>query len=254
MEQEMQLFTSQEFGAVRVVTMQDGTPWFAGKDVAPILGYRNASKALADHVAKEDKKLDNNSLLWLGQRGGWLINESGLYSLVLSSRLPAAKAFKRWITTEVLPAIRRTGMYATNQLLDDPDLALEAFAALKAERQKRLAAEEQLATCLPKVQYADAVCASRSSILVGDLAKLLKQNGVDIGQNRLFAYLRENGYLMRQGARRNMPTQKSMELGLFETRQTVIVSPGGSVRLSRTPKVTGKGQLYFIRHFQQRMS
>ena len=254
MEQEMQLFTSQEFGAVRVVTMQDGTPWFAGKDVAHILGYRNASKALADHVAKEDKKLDNNSLLWLGQRGGWLINESGLYSLVLSSRLPAAKAFKRWITTEVLPAIRRTGMYATNQLLDDPDLALEAFAALQAERQKRLAAEEQLALCLPKAQYADAVCASNSSILVGDLAKLLKQNGVNIGQNRLFAYLRENGYLMRQGASRNMPTQKSMELGLFETKQTVIVSPGGSVRLSRTPKVTGKGQLYFMQHFQQLMS
>lgn len=253
MENELRLFMNEEFGTVRTLE-ENGTVLFCGTDVAKMLGYTNVSDALNRHcrcIVKRDIPHPQTGRKLLAVN---FISEGDVYRLAARSELPEAARFEAWIFDEVLPAIRRTGMYATNQLLDDPDLALEAFAALKAERQKRLAAEEQLATCLPKVQYADAVCASRSSILVGDLAKLLKQNGVDIGQNRLFAYLRENGYLMRQGARRNMPTQKSMELGLFETRQTVIVSPGGSVRLSRTPKVTGKGQLYFIRHFQQRMS
>lgn len=253
MENELRLFMNEEFGTVRTLE-ENGTVLFCGSDVARALGYTKPQNAIATHcryALKRGIPHPQNPDKEIQMR---FIPEGDVYRLIVRSELPGAAQFEAWIFDEVLPAIRRTGMYATNRLLDDPDLALEAFAALKAERQKRLAAEEQLATCLPKVQYADAVCASRSSILVGDLAKLLKQNGVDIGQNRLFAYLRENGYLMRQGARRNMPTQKSMELGLFETRQTVIVSPGGSVRLSRTPKVTGKGQLYFIRHFQQLMS
>ena len=153
----------------------------------------------------------------------------------------------------MLPSIRKTGLYATDKLLDNPDLALEAFSALKAEREKRLAAEAQLAENLPKVQYADAVTASKSTILVGDLAKILKQNGVDIGQNRLFDYLRRNGYLISSGRRRNMPTQYSMDLELFEISQNAAISPRG-VRLTRTPKVTGKGQQYFVKHFQKMIS
>lgn len=211
-----------------------------------MLGYKNPSKAIKDHVDTEDK-LNNETLLSLGQRGGWIINESGLYSLILSSKIPTAKAFKRWVTHEVLPTIRRTGGYIATKKDDTPE-EIMARAVLIAQdtinRQK-----QQIADMQPKALFADAVAASHTSILVGELAKLLKQNGVEIGQNRLFKWLRENGYLMKAGSSYNMPTQRSMEQELFEVKETSITHSDGHITVQKTPKVTGKGQQYFINRF-----
>lgn len=210
-----------------------------------ILGYANASKAIADHVDNEEK-LYNESLSSLGQRGGWLINESGLYSLILSSKLPNAKRFKHWVTSEILPSIRKHGMYATDELINNPDVFIQVLQELKAERERKAALEAQAEVNRPKIIFADAVAASHNSILIGDLAKLIKQNGVDIGQKRLFEWLRNNGYLMKSCASYNLPTQKSMELKLFEIKERTINNPDGSIRTTKTTKVTGKGQQYFI--------
>lgn len=206
-----------------------------------------SSKALADHVDPEDK-LNNESLSSLGQRGGWLINESGLYSLILSSKLPAAKKFKRWVTSEVLPSIRRNGGYINGQesLSDDELMA----RALEVAHRKITEKDRQIEEMTPKATFADAVSASRTSILVGELAKLLKQNGVNTGQNRLFQRLRDEKYLIsRQGNDYNMPTQRSMELGLFEIKETAITHSDGHITVNKTVKVTGKGQQYFINRF-----
>ncbi len=248
----LQIFSNPEFGKVRIVDM-NGEPWLVGKDVAEALGYQNPSKALADHVHNEDK-LNNESLLSLGQRGGWLINESGLYSLVLSSKLPGARRFRRWVTNEVLPSIRQHGAYMTSDTIDkmiaSPDFGIQLLTALREEQRKRKVLEDQAEKNHPKVLFAEAVTASKSSVLVGELAKLLRQNGVAIGQNRLFAWLRENGYLIsRRGSDYNMPTQKSMELGLFEIKERTMTDPDGFMRITKTPKCTGKGQLYFINRF-----
>ncbi|MDY4561371.1 MAG: phage antirepressor KilAC domain-containing protein [Peptostreptococcus porci] len=245
---ELQTFNSLEFGQIRMI-LRDNEPWFVGKDIATALGYSNHSKALIDHVEDEDK-LNNNSLSSLGQRGGWLVNESGLYSLILSSKLESAKKFKRWITSDILPSIRKNGMYATDELLDNPDLLIQVATQLKEEREKRKQQEEINRINQPKVLFAESVETSNQSILVGDLAKLIKQNGIDIGQNRLFEWLRENDYLIsRKGESYNMPTQKSMNARLFEIKESSIVNPDGSVRVTRTTKVTGKGQIYFINKF-----
>lgn len=244
----LQIFNNPEFGAIR--TMETGgEPWFVGKDVANVLGYQNSSKAISDHVDEEDK-LNNESLSSLGQRGGWLINESGLYSLILSSKLPNAKKFKRWVTSEVLPSLRKHGLYAADELLNNPDLMIQAMEALKAERAKNKVLAEKTRQDAPKVLFADSVTASHTSILVSDLAKLLRQNSVEIGGNRLFDWMRQNGYLVkRKGSDYNMPTQKSMEMGLFEVKETAITHSDGHTSVSRTPKVTGKGQVYFINKF-----
>ena len=246
---ELQKFNNSEFGEIRVLEI-DNEPWFVGKDVAKLLGNSNTSKAISDHIDDEDK-LNNESLASLGQRGGWLINESGLYSLILSSKLPNAKKFKKWVTGEVLPTIRKHGMYATEELLSNPDLLISVAQELKIEREKRKILEAERETNKPKVLFADSVQSSKKSILVGDMAKLIKQNGVDIGQNRLFAWLRKEGYLIsRRGESFNTPTQKSMELGILEIKESTHVNPDGSVRLTKTPKVTGKGQIYFINKFR----
>lgn len=239
--------------SVRVLTDQDDAPWFVGKDVCDVLGYLNASKALADHVDDEDK-LNNESLSSLGQRGGWLINESGLYSLVLSSKLPGAKKFKRWVISEVLPSIRKHGAYMTagtiEKVLLNPDTIIKLATDLKEEQQKRKLLEAKVEEDKPKVLFAEAVSTAKTSILVGELAKLLKQNGVDIGQNRLFRWMRQNGYLVRrQGNDFNMPTQKSMDMGLFEIKETAVTHADGHVHVSKTPKVTGRGQQYFVNKF-----
>lgn len=239
---DLQLFNNPEFGAVRAVEV-DGEPWFVGKDVAQALGYSNPRKALADHVDAEDKgvtKCDTPG----GEQDITTINESGLYSLVLSSKLPGAKKFKRWVTSEVLPTIRKTGGY---QLPKDFPSALRALADAT---EKLLAVETENEANRPKVLFADAVSTAKTSILVGELAKLLKQNGVDIGQNRLFGWLRENGFLIRRnGTDFNMPTQKSMDLGLFEIKETVVSHADGHTSVNKTPKVTGKGQQYFVQRF-----
>lgn len=235
----LQIFNNPEFGNVRVVEM-DGEPWLVGKDVAAALGYSAERNAIATHVDDEDKLVHQISAA--GQmRNVTLINESGLYSLVLSSKLPGAKKFRRWVTSEVLPSIRKTGSYAIPK--DYPS----ALRALADAEEKRIALEAQAEADRPKVLFADSVSASKSSILVGEMAKLLKQNGVETGQNRFFAYLRENGYLIcRQGSDYNMPTQRSMEMGLFEIKETSVTHADGHVTVTKTPKVTGKGQIYFV--------
>ena len=253
---ELQIFNNPEFGEIRIIE-RDGEPWFVGKDVAEILGYANPSKALSDHVDAEDK-LNNESLsslnLNLGQRGGWIINESGLYSLVLSSKLPNAKKFKHWITHEVIPIIRKHGAYMTPDVIErtltDPDYIIQLATTLKEERQKRRVLEAKAEENRPKVLFADSVAASNTSILVGELAKLLRQNGVDIGGTRLFRWMRENGYLIRRsGSDYNMPTQRSMEMGLFTIKETAITHADGTLTVSKTVKVTPKAQIYFVNKF-----
>lgn len=244
---ELKIFKNEAFGEIRTAEI-GGEPWFVGKDVTEILGYANPSKALSDHVDEEDK-LNNESLSSLGQRGGWLINESGLYSLILSSKLPNAKAFKKWVTSEVLPAIRKHGLYATDELLDNPDLIIQMASKLKEEREARKALEVENDTMKPKALFADAVSASHTSILVGDLAKLLRQNGIDIGANRLFEKLREKGFLMKSGSSKNMPTQSSMDRGLFEIKEGSYINSDGVNVVTKTTKVTGKGQVYFVNLF-----
>lgn len=236
--------------ALRTLTDENGEPWFVAKDVCDVLGYMNASKAINDHVDQEDK-LNNESLSSLGQRGGWLVNESGLYSLVLSSKLPTAKEFKRWVTHEVLPQIRKTGGYIpTSESDSDEDIMARAvLVAQKTIKQKnRQIAEQQtrIVELEPKARFADAVAASDGTCLVGELAKMLRQNGMDIGQNRLFRLLQADGYLGKSGSNRNVPTQRAMDLGLFRIKETTVTHADGHTTVSRTPKVTGKGQRYFI--------
>lgn len=246
---ELQIFNNPEFGKVRTIE-KDGEPWFVGKDVAEALGYTDPNKAIVMHVDEEDK-LNDKTASSLGQRGGWLINESGLYSLVLSSKLPGAKQFKRWITSEVIPSIRKHGAYMTPETLEkvllSPDTLMQLAQNLKDEQEKRRALEHKVEKDKPKVLFADAVSVSGSAILIGDLAKILRQNGVEMGPNRLFQWLRENGYLIKQkGSSYNMPTQKSMELGLFKIKETCVTHSDGHTTLNRTPKVTGKGQVYLV--------
>lgn len=245
---ELQVFKNQEFGSVRTLVI-NSEPWFVGKDVAEALGYKNTKDALAKHVDSEDKEIlksQNATLENIPNRGVTVVNESGLYSLVLSSKLPSAKKFKRWVTSEVLPALRKTGQYQVKELSGQ-----ELMAKALIEAQSVLAAKDkQIEEMKPKALFADAVATSHTSILVGELAKILKQNGIDMGQKRLFAWLREKGYLIkRQGTDYNMPTQKAMDLGLFEIKEGSYVNGSGVNITTKTPKVTGKGQQYFINKF-----
>jgi anti-repressor protein len=243
---ELQVFENQEFGSVRTVA-HNNEPWFVGKDVAEALGYKRARDAIRDHVDDEDKEAVKHRTLG-GVQNMTIINESGLYCLVLSSKLPTAKKFKRWVTSEVLPALRKTGQYQVKELSGQ-----ELMAKALIEAQSVLAAKDkQIEQMKPKALFADAVATSHTSILVGELAKILKQNGIDMGQKRLFAWLREKGYLIkRQGTDYNMPTQKAMELGLFEIKEGSYVNGSGVNITTKTPKITGKGQQYFINKFLQ---
>lgn len=241
----IQVFKNPEFGSIRTVEV-DGKSYFVGKDVAQILGYKDTSDALKKHVDEEDKL--TRRFADSGQnREMYIVNESGLYSLILSSKLESAKRFKRWVTSEVLPSIRRSGGYIAGQeQMSDSELMAKALLIAQKQINERNAQIERMK---PKEIFADAVTASHTSILIGELAKLLKQNGVETGQRRLFTWMRDNGYLIKGGSSRNMPTQKGMELGLFEIKETTINNPDGSIRISRTTKVTGKGQQYFINKF-----
>lgn len=249
-ENAIKIFENEEFGQIRIIE-KDGEPWLVGKDVAEILGYTNTPKAIRDHIDDEDK-LTERIVLSGQNREAILINESGLYSLVLSSKLPTAKKFKRWVTNEVLPSIRKHGAYMTPETLQaailNPDTMIQLCQALKEEQEKRKALEVKVEEDKPKVQFAEAVDSSPSSILVGTLAKLITQNGVKIGQNKLYEWMRQNGYLISQGSRHNEPTQKAMELGLFEVREQVYDRNGVNF-VSKTTMVTGKGQQYFINKF-----
>lgn len=245
MNEIIEVFNNAEFGSIRTAKINNDI-YFVGKDVADALGYVDTNKAVSMHVDDEDKKLNDKTSPSFGQRGATLINESGLYSLVLSSKLESAKRFKRWITADVLPALRRTGSYSLNIPQTLPE-ALRAYADEVEQHNKTRALVEAQR---PKVIFADAVSSSDTDILIGDLAKLLNQNGHNIGQNRLFERLRNEGFLIsRKGNSYNMPTQRAMELGLFRIKETAITHSDGRVSLNKTPKVTGKGQQYFINRF-----
>ena len=249
---DIRVFKNPEFGSIRVVEL-DGDPWFVGKDVANNLGYQNSSKAIIDHVDKGDK-LNNKSLSSLGQRGGWLINESGLYSLILSSKLPEAKKFKRWVTSEVLPSIRKHGAYMTGETLEQaltsPDFLIKLATKLKDEQEKNKVLTADNERMKPKEIFTDAVTASDTSILVGDLAKLLRQNGIDIDRKRLFEWLRAHGYLIKYGNSRNVPTQYAMDLGLMKLEEKIVRNDNEKYIIGKlTTKVTSKGQVYFINKF-----
>jgi len=233
---------------VRTVTWED-QPWFVAKDVCEVLEISNVTQAL-NRLDSDERSMFN-----IGRQGETnIINEPGLYSLILGSRKPEAKQFKRWITHEVIPTIRKHGAYITpetmEKTLQDPDYIIGVISALKKEQDQRKALEQRVNEDRPKVVFAEALEVSKDSILVAQLAMILKQNGINIGQNRLFRQLREQGYLCKSGDRYNLPTQKSMNLGILET-QVRMVGGGEDIKRRETPKVTGKGQSYFINKFKK---
>lgn len=233
----------------------DNEPWFVGKDVADILGYSKSRNAIALHV-DEDDALKQGLTDSLGRvQETIIINESGLYSLILSSKLPSAKRFKKFVTSEVLPSLRKHGMYATEETIDkilsNPDFGIRLLNELKEEREKTKQLKSENEQLKPKALFADTVSASDTSILIGQLAKLLKQNGNDIGQNRLFKILRKDGYLGKSGENYNLPTQKSMNLKVMEIKERTVNNSDGSVRITKTPMITGKGQVYFVNKYKE---
>ena len=249
MDSNLQLFAF-EGHEVRTLKIND-EPYFVGKDVANILGYSNTRKALQDHVDLEDKKDGVTIRDSIGRnQKPTVINESGLYSLILSSKMPNAKRFKHWVTSEVLPTIRKHGAYMTDEKAFDVVNNKDGLASLLQQAADQLRQKDiQIEEMKPKAMLADAITASETSILVGEMANILKKNGVNTGQNRFFKWLRENGYLIkRKGTDYNMPTQKSMNLKLFEIKERTIVD-GNSTRIVKTPKITGNGQQYFINLF-----
>lgn len=252
MNNEIQQFDFRG-ASLRTLTDEAGEPWFVAKNACDILGIDT------NHLrgALDDDEITNlrNSEVWNQPgRAPLIISEPGLYKLIMRSRKPEAKEFRRWVTHEVLPSIRRHGAYATDvtidSILNDPDFGIRLLTNLKDERARRREAEKTIEAQKPKVLFADSVAASHSTILVGELAKILKGNGVDTGQNRLFQWMRDNGYLIsRKGTDFNMPTQKAMELGLFFIKETNIQHSDGHITVNKTPKVTGKGQTYFVNKF-----
>lgn len=250
MKLEVTTFRNPEFGEIRAVWI-NGAIWFVGKDSAIVLGYADAFGALKKHVDEEDKlvcQIDS-----AGQkRDVTVINESGMYSLILCSKLPGAKRFKRWVTAEILPSVRTHGAYMTPEVIErtltDPDYIIQLATTLKMEQQKRRALEEKVKADAPAVFFAEAVTGADTNILIRDMAKLLAQNGTDIGGNRLYEVLRRDGYLIKSGSDYNMPTQRAMELGLFFVKETPRIAKEGAV-IDRTTKVTPKGQKYFINRY-----
>ncbi|KRK70201.1 phage antirepressor KilAC domain-containing protein [Lacticaseibacillus nasuensis] len=245
---ELQLFNF-EGNDVRTLN-HDEQIWFAAPDVTKALELSNTTVAVSSLDDDERAKFN------LGRQGGTnFISEPGLYKLVGASHKPAAKRFNRWVTHEVLPSIRKHGAYMTPETIEkaiyDPDFIIKLATQLKNEQARTAALTADNEKMKPKALFADAVATSHTSILIGDLAKLIRQNGVDIGQNRLFGWLRDHGYLIGKGDRRNMPTQRAMDLELFDIKERTFQNPDGSVRITKTTKVTGKGQQYFINKFLQ---
>ena len=247
---DLQIFKSDKFGEIRTVEDESGKVLFCGSDVAKALGYASPANAITAHCK-------GVTVLMTPTKGGTqpikFITEGDVYRLITHSKLPTAQEFERWVFDEVLPTVRRDGAYMTDstleQALTSPDFLIQLATKLKEEKAKNAELQAKVEQDKPKVLFAQAVETAKTSILVGDLAKILKQNGVDIGQRRLFAWLRDNGYLMKSGMARNMPTQKSMELGLFSVKESLINNPDGSTVITKTTKVTGKGQTYFINKF-----
>lgn len=253
---KIKIFENKEFGSVRTVE-QDNQVWFVAKDVCDCLGLSNSRMAVErlDDDEKADVSLTDTSSNGVVQNRNYqIVNEMGLYNLILRSDKPEAKQFKRWVTHEVLPSIRKHGVYAVDEILNNPDVLIKSLEALKKERAEKALLQKEVEEMKPKALFADAVSASSTSILVGDLAKLLKQNGFEVGQNRLFEILRQEGYLIKSGSSRNLPTQMAMEKGLFVVKERTIVNPDESIRIILTTKVTGKGQAYFINKFLKRVA
>lgn len=250
-----QVFNNPEFGQLRVTKDDGGDLWFAATDVAKVLGYRD-SERITRRLSEDEKGTRSVGTLGGVQRLV-VISEAGLFSAILRSKVPEAKAFQRWVTHEVLPSIRRDGGYMVAKP-DESDEDVLARALLIAqrtlERKNRVIEEqsEQIEELKPKALFADAVAASDGTCLVGELAKMLRQNGVDLGQNRLFALLRKEGYLGKSGQNYNVPTQRAMDMGLFRIKETAITHSDGHVTINRTPKVTGKGQRYFIERYSKK--
>lgn len=247
---ELQIFNNEEFGEVRMAEI-NGKPYFVATDVATALGYTNPRKAISDHckgVTKRDTPTSS------GVQQMSYINEGDLYRLIMKSKLPSAEKFEKWVMEEVLPSIRKNGGYIAGQeTLSDEELLSKALmvAQRKIDEKNNIIAmqDSRIQGMIPKEIFADAVSASHTSILIGDLAKLICQNGVQIGQKRLFEWLRKNNFLIKSGTSRNMPKQRYVEQGLFEVKESNIQNPDGSVRITKTTKVTGKGQVYFVNKF-----
>lgn len=246
----IQIFQNEQFGKVRIAMNERNEPLFCLADVAKALGYSRPADAVNQHCK-------GVVILPTPTNGGVQDvkygKESEVYRLTMKSKLPDAEKFQDWVCDEVLPSIRNHGAYMTNETLEkaltSPDFLIQLATNLKEEKQKRIEAEQKIQKDAPKVLFADAVSTSQRSCLVAELAKILQQNGVNIGQNRLFSWMRENGYLCQKGDYYNQPTQKAMKLGLFELKKTSITKPDGSVLVTTTTKVTGKGQIYFVEKF-----
>lgn len=239
-------FNSDQFGQLRAIQDESGEPWFVAKDVCDALGVAT------NHLREDGRGLDDDEVIslpnWEGKGSAPLIiNEPGFYKLVLKSRKPEAKAFQRWVTHEVLPSIRKKGGYIAAAPDETPEQIMARAVLLAQDTIERQKA--QIEELKPKALFADAVAASDGTCLVGELAKMLRQNGVQIGQNRLFEKLRQDGYLGKTGSNRNVPTQRAMEMGLFRIKETSITHSDGHITVQRTAKVTGKGQQYFINRF-----
>lgn len=246
---ELQIFKNNEFGSLRTIERNE-EPWFVGKDVAEALGYERTADAIRAHVDNEDKGLGEIPTPG-GKQSMTIINESGLYSLILSSKLKTAKRFKHWVTSEVLPAIRKHGAYLTDQKAFDITHNANSLADLLEQASEQLRQKDiEIERMRPKEIFSDAVSTSKSYILIGELAKILKGNGIDIGQNKLFVWMRENGYLIkRKGTDYNMPTQRAMNQGLFKIKEGSIVHSDGHTSITKTVKVTGRGQVFFVNKF-----
>lgn len=248
---DIQIFDNPEFGSVRTTEI-DNEILFCGTDIAKALGYSNPSKALSDHC-KEKGITKRYTPTAGGEQMMPYISEGNVYRLIARSKLPEAEKFERWVFDEVLPSIRKHGAYMTEQTIEkaltSPDFLIQLATQLKTEQEKRKVLEQKVEQDKPLVLFADSVSASHTSILIGELAKILKQNGVEMGQKRLFNWLRENGYLMKNGSSKNMPSQYSMERGIMEIKETTVNMPDGTIRVTKTPKITGKGQIYFVNKF-----
>ena len=247
MENAIKIFENEEFGSVRTMEI-NGEPYFVGKDVAEILGYANTSKALIDHVDDEDK-LNNETLSSLGQRGGWLINESGLYSLILSSKLSTAKKFKRWVTSEILPTIRKTGSYSIQNkpdsyTIEDPAARARRWAE---EYEEKKALEAKIEEQKPLVEYAEHIQASKDVIDMKSMAKLASKNGIKIGRNKLFSFLRDRKILDRE----NIPYANYMDKEWFQVVESPYTFNNGDVKIIRTTLVSPKGQIGIIRQLKK---
>lgn len=225
-------------------------PLFLAKDVAEWIEHSN-SRSMLDSVDDTEKVVRNVYTLG-GNQESWFSTEDGLYEVLMQSRKPIAKSFKKEVK-EILKSVRKHGAYMTDRTLEEalanPDFGIKLFTKLKEEKEARKKLEEKIEEDKPKVVFANAVSSSPTSILIGDLAKILKQNGYNTGQKRLFEILRDEGFLMKSASSRNMPTQKAMEMKLFEVKETTINNPDGSIRITKTTKVTGRGQRYFINYF-----